>query len=219
MSRLAVAGLALAVASLVVMVAPPVAVAIPVVATVVSAVAMLRVRRDPSLAGYALARAGLLLALFSLAAGPTYLLARNWQLRRAAERFAATFVERLLAGETRAAHQMMLPPKQRFAIDRPLADSYRADAAARDRLAEFSRDPVVERLQALPGSAVATAHVEWHDALRDRDGFGVHVFVGGDTRDSAQAVVRALVERSADEPHDWTISKQFLEGHRDAPPK
>ena len=218
-SRLAVTGLVLGVASLVVFVAPPVAVAIAAVAVGVCSAAMLRIRRDPSLAGLALARAGLLLALFSLAAGPSYALVRAWQLRRTAERFAASFVERLLSGDLRAAHQMTLPPNQRFSPDRPLADGYRADAAARDRLAEFARDPVVERLGALPGTEVARVDVAWHEAVRDRDGFAVHVYVGGDTRESALAVVRVLVERFAAAPHDWIVSRQILEGHRDSSPK
>ncbi|RIK81020.1 MAG: hypothetical protein DCC68_09775 [Planctomycetota bacterium] len=218
-SRLAVTGLALGVASLIVFVAPPVAVAIPAVAVAVCAAAMLRIRRDPSLAGFALARAGLLFALFSLAAGPSYALARYWQLRRTAERFAASFVERLLSGDIRAAHQMTLPPNQRFAPDRPLADGYRDDATARDRLAEFARDPVVERLRALHGTEVARVHVAWHEALRDLDGFAVHVYVGGDTRESARAVVRVLVERSAAKPHDWIVSERLLEGNRDSSPK
>jgi hypothetical protein len=150
--------------------------------------------------------------VFAVLASSTYWLVRDWQLRRTAEEFAASFVERLVEGDVRAAHQMTLAPKLRFSSDAPLADRYRDHAEARDRLAAFQRDPVVRKLRTLRGERIVVANVEWHEARGGVDGFGVHVFVGGESRETAAVVVRVLVERAhGSTPMDWIVSKQLLD--------
>lgn len=208
------AALALGIASLVVFVAPAVAIVVPVAGVVAGAAALLRMRRDPSLAGRLAAIAGLALAVFSLAAGPTYWLVREWQLRSAAESVARSFVERLIEGDSRSAHQMTLPPERRFATDRPLADSYRDNALARDDLVRFTREEVVRRLRALRGENITRVELEWHESHRGVDWFGVVVESGEDSSESApEFQLRLLIKRTADESGGvWIVDRYFLNG-------
>jgi hypothetical protein len=212
-SRLAVAGFALAVASLVVFVAPPISVVVPIAAAIVSILALVGLRRNRELAGSGLARIGLALALFALAAGSTYWLLREWQLRRAAEQVAERFVQALLDGDVRAAHQMTLPPKLRFATDRPLEDSYRDHAAARDALAKFSEDALVKELLGREAKITRTAAL-WHESHRGAEGFGVTVESWEDPSESAPEFgVELLVEQITGESNaGWIVSRYSSNG-------
>jgi hypothetical protein len=200
-----VAGLALGIASLVVLVAPPVSVLVPVGAMIVSVAALVRLRGDPSLAGAGLAHSGLVLAVFSLAAGPTHWLVREWQLRSTAEHIGEQFVARLLAGDIRTAHQMTLEPSRRFATDRPLDESYRESATARDALAKFSDDPLVKELQSRHGAKITRVAVEWHETRSHVEQFGVFV------EPAPGFEVRLLVEqRRAESTADWVVTSYSL---------
>jgi hypothetical protein len=212
-SRLAVAGFALAVASLVVFVAPPISVVVPIAAAITAASALISIRRDRELAGRGIAQAGLALALFSLAAGPTYWLLREWQLRRAAEQVAERFVQALLDGDARTAHQMTLPPNVRFSTDRPLADSYRDHAAARDALAKFSDDTLVKELLGRKAK-ITSSGVEWHESHRGKEGFGVAVESWEDQSKSAPEFdIELLVEQIIGEANaGWVVSRYSANG-------
>lgn len=212
-SRLAVAGFALAVASLVVFVAPPISTIVPIAATIVSILALISIRRNRELAGIGIARSGLALALFALAAGSTYWLLREWQLRRTAEQVAACFVQSLLDGDLRAAHQMTLPPKLRFPTDRPLTDSYRDTAPARDALAKFSEDALVKELLGREAKITRTA-VQWHESHRGGEAFGVTVESWEHQGKSAlEFGLSLLIEQTTGESDaGWVVSRYSSNG-------
>ncbi len=212
-SRLAVAGLALAVASLVVFVAPPISLVVPIAAAIASIVALVNIRRNRELAGIGIARIGLALAIFTLATGSTYWLLREWQLRRTAEQVAARFVRALLDGDVRAAHQMTLPPRARFSTDRPLADSYRDHAAARDALAKFSEDALVKELVGREAKITRTA-VQWHESHRGGEGFSVFVESWEDQGEPApEFFLSLLVEQTTDQANPgWVVTRYSSNG-------
>ncbi len=215
-SRLAVAALALGVASPVVFVAPVVAIVVPIAGVVTGASALLRIRRDASLAGRTVAIAGLMLAVFSLSGGPTYWLLREWQLRSTAEQFALSFVERLIEGDTRSAHQMTLAARRRFTANRALADSYRDTPGARDDLSAFVRDPFVRRLRSLGGGKVGDVSVAEHDGRLGFDWFAIHLDASDASSTVSRVEARLLIERS-DGPGggEWRVGKFVI---RDAAP-
>jgi hypothetical protein len=212
-SRLAVAGLALAVASLVVFVAPPISVVVPIAAAIASLLALVSIRRNRELAGRGIARVALALALFTLAAGSTYWLLREWQLRRTAVHVAERFVQALLDGDVRAAHQMTLPPKLRFATDQPLAESYRDHAAARDALAKFGEDALVKELLGREAKITRTG-VEWHESHRGREGFGVTVKSWENQGESAPEFDLSLLieQNTGEQDAGWVVARYSSNG-------
>lgn len=208
MSRLAVAALALGVASLVVFVAPAAAVVVPLAGVAASVAALVRVGRDASLAGRSAAVFGLALSVFALSAGPTFWLVREWQLRRSAEMLAREFVSRLLAGDSRAAHQMTLAARLRFKDDRSLADNYRDTPQARDDLAAFVRDPSVRQLRSLGRGRIEAATMEDHKSHLGVDWFTVEMTIASETDASKSTDARVLVEHKAGpDGGEWRVAK------------
>jgi hypothetical protein len=170
--------------------------------------------RDASLAGRGIATLGLLLAVLALAGGTTFYLVREWQFRLTAEQLALRWTERLLAGDTRTAHQMTLAATERFATDRPLAEQYAENAAAREALATFNHDATVDALRRHRHASIDGATVDWHEARRGSDWFGVSVRLDAEGKAD---VLRIVIERIGDAPGGtWTISRFGLDAGRAA---
>jgi hypothetical protein len=166
LARLAVVALGLGIASSLVLVTPLLA-PLPV-AGIVSAIAALRSIRASrgELTGTALAIAGLSLATFFLSMGLSRHLGRQAMLQQRAREMGDVFLNLLMEGRTREAHQFRRPPSMRIMSPEAIQEHYEQNKEAAQELQSFSSSPGVKEL-VLRGRDADVRFENVHTATRD----------------------------------------------------
>lgn len=148
-SRLAVVGLVCGLLSPLAMMAVPFW-AVPALAMGLSALALWRIARPAlALTGRKAAMVGLVLGLVFAVAAPTDWLVYRRHMRKEARQFADLWFDYLRHGQPQKAHQLTLPPAERWRMDEALWEYYRASDENAAELRRYAARPPIRAILAL----------------------------------------------------------------------
>jgi hypothetical protein len=129
---------------------------VPLVGIAIAIVALARIRRsDLPTVGRKAAIVGLILSLAVAAAAPTRLLTRNYWLVARADELANQWFERLRAGQTRQAYDLMFHSSPRHVPPPHIGSAAPPEASEKSGLENFLEKPPVPKLLALGDGARA----------------------------------------------------------------
>jgi hypothetical protein len=140
---------------------------LPVGGVIASLVALRSIRRARGeLTGAAIATVGLCLSIFFLGFGLTRHLGRQGTLEQRAREVADVFLDLLMDGRVREAHQFRQSPGMRITSSEALAEHYEKNKEAAQELESFTSASVAKQLVAR-GKQTELRYENLHSATRD----------------------------------------------------